>query len=84
MKTTWALQDAKNKFSEVVDRTLREGPQTVTRRGTPVVMIVSVEEYEKKTQRPKGSLLELFQSCPVRVDLDIERDRNDTGREVNL
>jgi hypothetical protein len=35
MKTVWALQDAKNRFSEMVDKTLTEGPQTVSRRGCP-------------------------------------------------
>ena len=83
MKTSWALQDAKNKFSEVVEMTLREGPQTVTRYGTPVVVIMAVEDYEKR-QRPKGSLLEFFRNSPLYgVELDITRDKS-PGREVNL
>jgi len=83
MKTSWALQDAKNKFSEVVETTLREGPQTVTRYGTPVVVIMAVEDYEKR-QRPKGSLLEFFRNSPLYgVELDITRDKS-PGREVNL
>ena len=39
---SWQLQEAKNRFSEVVSRALTEGPQTVTRRGTEVVVVVSV------------------------------------------
>ncbi len=45
MKTVWALQDAKNRFSEMVDKTLTEGPQTVSRRGVPVVVLLTIKEY---------------------------------------
>jgi len=43
----WALQDAKNRFSAVVDAALAGSPQRVTRRGKPAVVIVAVEEYER-------------------------------------
>ncbi len=56
---TWPLQDAKNQFSQVVDLALSEGPQTVTRHGEPVVVIVSAEEY-KQIVRPKESILDFF------------------------
>jgi prevent-host-death family protein len=39
---TWQVQEAKNRFSEVIDRALSEGPQTVTRHGKPVVRVVAV------------------------------------------
>lgn len=42
----WTLQDAKNKFSAVVDAALAGQPQEVTRRGKPAVMVVSCEEYK--------------------------------------
>ncbi len=41
----WQLQDAKSRFSEVVDLSLREGPQMVTRRGEEAVVVLSVREY---------------------------------------
>ena len=44
---SWKLQDAKNRFSAVVNAALAGEPQQVTRRGEPVVMVVSVEEYER-------------------------------------
>lgn len=47
MKTTWKLQDAKAKFSKIVEEALNVGPQYVTRRGKEAVVVVSVEEYEK-------------------------------------
>ena len=36
----WALQDAKNRFSALVDAALRGEPQTVTRRGAPAVVVL--------------------------------------------
>jgi prevent-host-death family protein len=43
----WQLQKAKSRFSEVVDLTLTEGPQLVTRRGSDAVVILSVEDYRR-------------------------------------
>lgn len=43
----WTLQDAKNKFSAVVDEALAGRPQEVTRRGKPAVVILSAEEYQR-------------------------------------
>ena len=43
----WPLQDAKNKFSAVVDAALAGEPQRVTRRGQPAVVVLAVEEYER-------------------------------------
>ena len=45
--TTWQLQDAKNRFSAVVDAALTGEPQEVTRRGKPVVVVVAVEDYRR-------------------------------------
>jgi prevent-host-death family protein len=60
---TWPLQDAKNQFSRVVDLALTSGPQTVTRHGQAVAVIVSVSEY-KALNRPKNTVLEFF--APLR------------------
>ena len=45
--TEWPLQDAKNRFSAVVEAALAGAPQRVTRRGLPAVVVLSVEEYER-------------------------------------
>ena len=83
MSGTWKLQDAKNRFSEVVKEALRAGPQIVTRRGKETAVVLSVEEY-RRLARPDVSLVEFLGSSPLAdVDLDLERDR-DTGREVDL
>jgi antitoxin Phd len=80
---TWQLQDAKNKFSEVVERARKRGPQLVTRRGRNAVVVISAEEFERLT-RPRRSLVELMRESPLAdVELDLERVR-DYPREVEL
>lgn len=68
---TWQLQDAKSHFSELVQRSLSEGPQLVTRRGQEVVVIVAAPEYQRLVAGP--SLLSVLQSAPRGEPLDIER-----------
>lgn len=83
MAGTWKLQDAKNRFSEVVKKALKAGPQIVTLRGKETAVVLSVEEY-RRLARPKVGLVEFFQSSPLQdVELDLERDQ-DTGREIEL
>jgi antitoxin Phd len=43
MSDVWQVQEAKNRFSEVIERALRDGPQVVTRHGRPVVQVVAVD-----------------------------------------
>jgi prevent-host-death family protein len=43
---TWPLQDAKNRFSELVQRARREGPQTVTLRGERAAVVLSAADYD--------------------------------------
>lgn len=51
----WSVQDAKNRFSEVVEAA-REKPQTVTKHGKRAVVVVAADEYDrlKKLERQKG------------------------------
>jgi len=52
--SSWQVQDAKARFSEFLDATLKKGPQVVTRRGVETAVLVSIEEWNhlKKTARP--------------------------------
>ena len=80
---TWQLQDAKNRFSEVVERAKKRGPQVVTKRGEEAVVVVSAEDYRRLT-KPKRSLIEFFRKSPLAdVQLDLERIR-EQPREVEL
>jgi len=79
----WTVAKAKAHLSEVINRAMSEGPQTITRNGRKAVVVVSTDEWEKKTKR-KGSLVEFFAKSPLRgVDLDLERSR-DGFRPINL
>ena len=52
--TEWQLQDAKNRFSAVVEAALAGAPQCVTRRGKPAVIVLAVEEYERLRRAEKA------------------------------
>ncbi len=84
MNPSWQLQEAKNRFSEVVDRALAHGPQTVTRHGREVVVVLSIEEYMRMKQ-PQKNIVEALMQIPeeYRVDLDISR-APDYGRDIEL
>lgn len=83
MRESWQLQDAKNRFSEVVEKAVNTGPQIVTKRGIETVVIMSVEEYRRLT-RPKTDLVEFFQNSPLKgIELDLDRNK-DLSREVDL
>jgi prevent-host-death family protein len=79
----WAVAEAKARFSEVIDRALNEGPQTITRKGRKAVIVVSAAEWERRTKR-RGSLVEFFESSPLRGSgLQIERSK-EGPREIGL
>jgi prevent-host-death family protein len=61
----WTVAQAKARFSEVIDKAKSEGPQTITRNGRRAVVIVSAEEWERKSKR-KGNLSEFFAASPLR------------------
>jgi len=76
MKTTWKLQDAKSQFSKVVEDALKSGPQYVTRRGVPTVVIVAFQEYESLTSN-KPTFKEFLLSCPkMDEQFEIERQKD--------
>lgn len=69
MGKPWTLQDAKNKFSAVVDAAMKGEPQHVTRRGQDAVVVVSSEEYDRLTglaaqAKPKMTFVEHLLSFP--------------------
>lgn len=71
----WQLADAKNRFSEMVNRAESEGPQTVLRRGEPVAVLVSISEY-KRTCTPKRSLKKMLMNPPDFTGVDLSRDQS--------
>ena len=80
----WQLQDAKNRFSEVVKRARDEGPQTVTVHGQRAAVVVSAVQYDALV-KPRMSFVDfLLSDTPWPDDVvDAINDRSkDTGRDV--
>lgn len=79
----WGIAEAKARFSEMIDRALSDGPQTITRNGRRTVIVVSADEWARRGRR-QGSLADFFASSPLRgSDLRIERPQ-DGPRDITL
>jgi prevent-host-death family protein len=82
-RVTWAVAEAKARFSEVIDRALADGPQTITRKGKEIVVVVSSEQWQRRNRR-KGNLAEFLAASPLRGSrLKIKRTK-DGPRELGL
>ncbi|MDZ4834933.1 MAG: type II toxin-antitoxin system prevent-host-death family antitoxin [Candidatus Melainabacteria bacterium] len=82
-KKQWTVATAKAHLSEVIDLALTKGPQVVTRSGIKTVVIVSNEEWERKTKR-KGTLADFLADSPLRnSEIEISR-AEDTPRTLDL
>ncbi len=79
----WTVAQAKAKLSEVLDQAATHGPQIITRTGRKTAVIVSVSEWERRTQRA-GSLAAFFAASPLR-DSGLTTTRSkDRPRKVDL
>jgi len=78
---TWQLQEAKSRFSELVDCTLAEGPQLVTRRGAEAVVVIAAPEYRRI--QSGLSLREVLRNAPRGEPLDLDRSP-EAVREIEL
>ncbi len=88
---SWALQDAKAKFSEVVKLAQTEGPQHVTVRGAPAVVVISETELadlkNKAGVKPKMTFEEFLMSGPAWPDDFVDEIINrpkDYGRDIEF
>ena len=86
----WQLQEAKNRFSEVVKRARDEGPQTVTVHGQRAAVVVSALEFDALI-KPRMSFVDFLLSEtpgaePWPDDLvEAINDRSaDTGRGIDF
>jgi prevent-host-death family protein len=67
----WQVQEAKAKFSELLDKTLREGPQVVSRRGVAAAVLVPIEQWESLQKRARPTLKDLLLSDENRFEIDL-------------
>jgi antitoxin Phd len=71
---SWQLQDAKARFSELLDITLKKGPQVVTRRGVAAAVLVPIDEWERLQQAARPGLKVLLTTSGARFkDFALER-----------
>ncbi|MCU0486284.1 MAG: type II toxin-antitoxin system Phd/YefM family antitoxin [Anaerolineales bacterium] len=83
MNNIWQLQDAKSRFSELVERALANGVQIVTRRGRKTVVVLPFDEYERLT-KPSDSLAQFLLASPLSGSgLTITRDKS-TPRNIEI
>jgi prevent-host-death family protein len=80
----WQLQDAKNRFSEVVKRARDEGPQTVTVHGQRAAVVVSAHEFDALTKPPISFVDFLLGPSPWPDDVveAINSRSTDAGRDI--
>ena len=83
MAKTWTVAEAKAKFSEVLEKAEKEGPQRITRRGEETAVVVSKKEWERRTKR-KGTLLEFFRESPLWGSGIEIPPRQKSGRKIEL
>lgn len=77
---TWQLQDAKANLSKVVKEASLHGPQQISLRGEPVVVVLSMKDYEK-LQHPKVTFLELMRNSPlVGAKISVTRSKSSTRK----
>jgi prevent-host-death family protein len=86
----WQIQDAKQRFSEMIRAVMSEGPQIITRHGEDVAVVVDIGEYRRLTRPPVDLAAVLlggprFDDGAADVFAEIEAERKaDFGRVVNL
>lgn len=86
----WQIQDAKQRFSEMIRSVAQDGPQIITRHGEEVAVVVDIAEYRRLT-RPAINLTDVLLGGPklddnaAEVFAEIEAERKaDFGRAIEL
>ncbi|MBB2910128.1 prevent-host-death family protein [Streptosporangium becharense] len=79
----WQVQEAKQRFSEVVRRAVSEGPQVVTRHGEEVAVVIDIAEYRRLKEAAPDFRRFLLSNPDWEDDVDFPRNR-DLPREVEF
>ena len=69
MSNLWQVQDAKARFSEMLETSLVEGPQIVTKRGVETAVLVPIEQWRRLEMAAKPSLKELLLAPEPRTEM---------------
>ena len=68
MNNTWQVQDAKARFSEMLEVSLAEGPQIVTKRGVETAVLVPIEQWRRLQRMSKPGLKKLLLAPEARTE----------------
>lgn len=68
---TWPVQDAKARFSELLDSCVSEGPQMVTRRGAETAVLIPIAEWKRLNSAARPSLKALLLSDIGRTEFEL-------------
>lgn len=79
---SWQIQDAKARLSEVIEKAITDGPQTITRHGADRAVLVSIKDYQALLAGRRDFRSHLL-SGPRVEGFDVERDRS-PARDVPL
>jgi prevent-host-death family protein len=80
---SWSVAEAKARFSQLVEQAQSKGPQTITKHGVVTAVLVSAQEWNRKTKRT-GNLAEFFANSPLRNSgIKIAR-KKDRSRKVDV
>ena len=79
--TLWPVQDAKARFSELLDTCLAEGPQTISRRGVPQAVIVPLDQWQQVSGR-QATLKALLLDDDRRFSVDLPQRGQGRHREI--
>jgi antitoxin Phd len=69
----WSVQDAKARFSELLEASVKDGPQIITKRGAETAVLVPIEEWNRSSDRDRPTLKDLLLAKEPRYDLDIPK-----------
>ncbi len=75
MDTVWQLQDAKQRFSELIRAVEKVGPQVVSRHGREVAVVIDIDEYRrlKPADEQAMNFKDFLRSGPSFDELELER-----------
>jgi prevent-host-death family protein len=72
---SWPVQEAKARFSELLDKSVSKGPQIVTKRGVETAVLVPIDEWRRLQQRARPTLKELLLAPEPRFEMEIPNRR---------
>jgi prevent-host-death family protein len=79
----WPVQDAKARFSEMLEACLTEGPQLVTKRGSDAAVLVPIEEWRRLRGGPRRTLKDLLLTDEARGELNVPPRRRHKRRAAS-